>query len=116
MAAVSATLRNCRVSARKARLVADQIRGKQVEEALTLLSLSNKRIARPMRKLVKSALGNADVKNDREKAGIDVDNLFVTRVFVDEGASLWRIRSRAQGRANWIQRRTSHITVELEER
>lgn len=116
MTAVTATLRNCRVSARKARLVADQIRGKQVQQALDLLALSNKRVARPIRKLVKSALGNADVKNDREKAGIDVDNLVVTRIVVDEGASLWRIRARAQGRANWIQRRTSHITVELEER
>jgi large subunit ribosomal protein L22 len=116
MSAVTATLRDCKVSARKARLVADQIRGKQVQQALDLLALSNKRIARPIRKLVKSALGNADVKNDREKAGIDVDNLVVTRIFVDEGTSLWRIRARAQGRANWIQRRTSHITVELEER
>jgi large subunit ribosomal protein L22 len=116
MSSVSATLRDCKVSARKARLVADQIRGKQVQQALDLLALSNKRVARPIRKLVKSALGNADVKNDREKAGIDVDNLVVTRIVVDEGASLWRIRARAQGRANWIQRRTSHITVELEER
>jgi large subunit ribosomal protein L22 len=116
MSAVTATLRNLRVSAQKARLVADQIRGKQVQQALDLLLLSNKRVARPIRKLVQSALGNADVKNDREKAGIDVDNLVVTRVFVNEGASLWRIRARAQGRANWIQRRTSHITVELEER
>ena len=116
MTAVTATLRGCKVSARKARLVADQIRGKQVQQALDLLALSNKRVARPIRKLVKSALGNADVKNDREKAGIDVDNLVVSRIVVDEGTSLWRIRARAQGRANWIQRRTSHITVELEER
>jgi large subunit ribosomal protein L22 len=116
MSAVTATLRDCKVSARKARLVADQIRGKQVQQALDLLALSDKRVARPIRKLVKSALGNADVKNDREKAGIDVDNLVVTRIVVDEGASQWRIRARAQGRANWIQRRTSHITVELEER
>ena len=116
MTAVTATLRDCKVSARKARLVADQIRGIQVQRALDLLALSNKRVARPMRKLVKSALAGADVKNDREKAGIDVDNLVVARIVVDEGTSLWRIRARAQGRANWIQRRTSHITVELEER
>ena len=116
MSEVSAILRNCRVSARKARLVADQIRGKRVQQALDLLALSNKRVARPLRKLVKSALGNAEVKNERDKAGIDVDNLVVARIVVDEGASLWRIRARAQGRANWIQRRTSHITVELEER
>jgi large subunit ribosomal protein L22 len=116
MSAVTATLRDCKVSARKARLVADQIRGKRVQQALDLLALSHKRVARPIRKLVKSALAGADVKNDREKAGIDVDNLVVSRILVDEGASLWRIRARAQGRANWIQRRTSHITVELEER
>jgi large subunit ribosomal protein L22 len=116
MSNVTATLRDCKVSARKARLVADQIRGKQVQQALDLLALSDKRVARPIRKLVKSALANADVKNDRDKAGIDVDNLVVTRVEVGEGTSLWRIRARAQGRANWIQRRTSHITVELEER
>ena len=87
-----------------------------MQQALDLLALSNKRVARPLRKLVKSALGNAEVKNERDKAGIDVDNLVVARIVVDEGASLWRIRARAQGRANWIQRRTSHITVELEER
>ena len=116
MSAVTATLRNLHVSARKARLVADQIRGKQVEAALNLLALSDKRVARPLRKVVQSAVANADAKNHREKAGIDVDNLVVARVFVNEGASLWRIRARAQGRANWIQRRTSHITVELEER
>ena len=116
MSAAHAVLRNCRVSARKARLVADQVRGMQVQKVLDLLALSSKRVARPIRKLVKSAISNAEVKNDREKAGIDVDNLVVSRIFVDEGASLWRIRARAQGRANWIQRRTSHITVELEER
>ncbi|MGH7287793.1 MAG: large ribosomal subunit protein uL22, partial [Myxococcota bacterium] len=55
-------------------------------------------------------------KNAREKAGIDVDNLFVSRIVVDEGTSQWRIRARAQGRANWIQRRSSHVTIELEER
>jgi large subunit ribosomal protein L22 len=116
MTTVNATLRNLQVSARKARLVADQIRGKQVEAALNLLALSDKRVARPMRKLVKSAVANADVKNDREKAGIDVDNLVIARIFVNEGASRKGVRSRAQGRANWIQKRTSHITVELEER
>jgi large subunit ribosomal protein L22 len=116
MSAVTAVLRNCRVSARKARLVADQIRGKQVQAALDLLRLSPKRVARPFEKLVRSAVANAEAKNDRDKAGIDVDNLVVSRVVVDEGASLWRIRARAQGRANWIQRRTAHFTVELEER
>ena len=113
---VRARLSNYRVSARKARLVADSIRGRQVEDALTALQLSSKRFARPLAKLVRSALANAEEKNAREKAGIDVDNLVVSRILVDEGPSMWRIRPRAQGRATWIQRRTSHVTVELEER
>ena len=62
------------------------------------------------------AVANAEVKNEREKAGIDVDNLVISKVTVDEGASMWRIRPRAQGRANWVQKRTSHVLVELEER
>ena len=116
MTAVTAILRDCKVSARKARLVADQIRGKQVQQALDLLALSNKRVARPIRKLVKSALAGADVKNDREKAGIDVDNLVVRTVLVDEGPSQWRISPRAQGRAYWVQKRSHHVTVVLAER
>ncbi len=113
---VRAHLNNYRVSARKARLVADVIRGRQVEDALTLLDLSPKRFARPLAKLVRSAVANAEEKNNRQKAGIDVDNLYVSRIAVDEGPSMWRIRPRAQGRATWIQRRTAHVTVELEER
>jgi large subunit ribosomal protein L22 len=113
---VTAKLRNYRVSARKARLVADTIRGRQVEEALANLDLSAKKFARPLAKLVRSAVANAEDKNNRDKAGIDVDNLFVRTVMVDEGSSMWRIRPRAQGRASWIQRRTSHVTVVLEER
>jgi large subunit ribosomal protein L22 len=112
---VRARLSGYRVSARKARLVADQIRGKGVEEALAILDLSAKSAARPLAKLVRSALANAEDRNNREKAGIDVDNLVVRRIAVDEGPSLWRIRPRAQGRANWIQRRTSHVEIVLEE-
>lgn len=113
---IRARLGNFRVSARKARLVADNIRGRQVEDALTALELSDKRFAGPLSKLVRSALANAEAKNDREKAGIDIDNLIVSRITVDEGPSMWRIRPRAQGRATWIQHRTSHVTVVLEER
>jgi large subunit ribosomal protein L22 len=112
---VSAKLRNHRVGARKARLVADMIRGRQVEEALAYLDLSPKKFARPLAKLVRSAVANAEDKNNRDKAGIDVDNLIVHTVTVDEGSSMWRIRARAQGRAAWIQRRTSSVTVVLEE-
>lgn len=113
---VRARLSNYRVSAQKARLVADQVRGLGVEDALNLLQLSNKRFARPLAKLLRSAVANAEEKNNRESAGIDVDNLVVARIQVDEGPSMWRIRPRAQGRASWIQRRTSHVTVVLEER
>jgi large subunit ribosomal protein L22 len=112
---VRARLGNYRVSARKARLVADQIRGKGVDEALAILELSARSFARPLAKLVRSALANAEERNNRQKAGIDVDNLVVGEITVDEGPSLWRIRPRAQGRANWIQRRTSHVEVVLKE-
>ncbi len=112
---VTARLSNYRVSPQKARLLADQIRGKGVEDALTILDLSSKRFARPLAKLVRSALANAEEKNDREKAGIDIDNLVVDRISVDQGPSMWRIRPRAQGRAAWIQRRTSHVQVVLSE-
>ena len=115
---VSATakLSNYRVSPQKARLLANQIRGKGVEDALTTLDLSTKRFARPLAKLVRSALANAEEKNDREKAGIDIDNLVVSSIMVDEGPSMWRIRPRAQGRASWIQKKLSHFTVVLDER
>ena len=113
---VIARLRDYRVGAQKARLVADQIRGRGVEDALTLLRLSDKRFATPLEKLVHSAVANAEERNNRDRAGIDVDNLVIKRITVDEGPSLWRIRPRAQGRATWIQRRSSHITVVLEER
>ena len=112
---VTAKLSNYRVSARKARLVADQIRGKAVADALAILDLSPKRFARPLAKLVRSALANAEDRNTREKAGIDIDNLVVRHVSVDQGPSMWRIHARAQGRAGWIQRRTSHVQIELAE-
>ena len=112
---VKAKLRNYRVSARKARLLADEIRGKGVEDALTILELSSKRFAKPLAKLLRSALASAEEKNERDKAGIDVDNLVVDKIMVDQGASMWRIRARAQGRAAWIQRRTSHVSIVLAE-
>jgi large subunit ribosomal protein L22 len=112
---VKARLKNFRVSPRKARLVADQIRGKGVEDALAILDLSSKRFSKPMAKLVRSALANAEEKNSREQAGIDIDNLVVHRVTVDQGPSMWRIRARAQGRAAWIQKKTSHIQIVLSE-
>lgn len=109
-------LRNFRMSARKARLVADQIRGLGVEDALARLQLSDKKFSRPLSKLVRSAVANAEQKNERDSAGIDVDNLVVKRIAVDEGSSGWRIRPRAQGRAAWIQKRHCHVTLVLDER
>jgi large subunit ribosomal protein L22 len=110
---VQASLKGYRISALKARLVADQVRGKGVEEALNLLALSPKKFARPLAKLLRSAVANAEVKNGEHQAGIDVDALKISKITVDEGASGWRIRPRAQGRASWIQKRTSHVTVVL---
>ena len=64
---------------------------------------------------LREALANAEDKNNRDKAGIDVDNLVVDKITVDQGASMWRIRPRAQGRASWVQKRTSHVIVVLSE-
>ena len=112
---VKANLMNCRISARKARLLADAIRGKSVDEALAVLDLSAKGFAKPLAKLVRSALANAEDRNNREKAGIDLDNLMVGSICVNQGPSMWRVRARAQGRAAWIQRKTSHVEVVLAE-
>jgi large subunit ribosomal protein L22 len=112
---VKAKLMNSRISARKARLLADAIRGKRVAEALAVLDPSSKAFAKPLAKLVRSALANAEDRNNREKAGIDLDNLMVGEIFVNQGASMWRVRARAQGRAAWIQRKTSHVEVVLAE-
>ena len=84
---VRAKLKNVRVSAHKARLLADQVRGKGVDEALTTLDLSKRGFAKPLAKLVRSALANAEQKNERDKAGIDLDNLIVGKITVDQGPS-----------------------------
>jgi large subunit ribosomal protein L22 len=110
---VRASLNGFRVSAFKARLVADQVRGKGVEEALNILALSTKKSASAIEKLLRSAVASAEHRNDEGDAGIDVDSLVVRKITVDEGPSMWRIRPRAQGRANWVQKRASHITVIL---
>ena len=103
---VSARLKGARISAQKARLVADQIRGKYVGEALDLLSFSTKKGAQLVRKLLESAIANAE-HND----GADVDDLAVCKIFVDEGATMKRIRPRAKGRADRIFKRSCHITL-----
>lgn len=101
-----AILRGARISAQKARLVADQVRGLPVDRAADLLQFSDKKAAHLVRKVLLSAVSNAE-NND----GADVDELLVTRIFVDEGASMKRFRARAKGRGARIIKRTSHITV-----
>ena len=112
---VKARLSGYRVSAQKARLLGDQIRGKGVEEALAILDLSDKKFSRPLAKLVRSAVANAEESNNRDRSGIDIDNLVVKTITVDQGPTSWRIRARAQGRGAWIQHRSSHIQVVLNE-
>ena len=112
---VRARLKNHRIGARKARLLANEIRGRGIEDALTILDLSSKRFAKPLAKLLRSALASAEEKNERDHAGIDVDTLVVEKITVDQGASMWRIRPRAQRRAAWIQLSTSHGSVTLAE-
>ena len=106
-----AILRNTRMSARKARLVVDLVRGKQVSEALDILKLTNKKAAPLLSKLIQSAMANAT-----STATVDIDRLYVAEAFADEGATLKRYLPRAQGRATPIRKRSSHITVKLAER
>jgi len=105
---VAAVLRKARLSPQKARLVADQVRGKPVEEALDILAFSNKKGAEIVKKVLESAIANAE-----HNEGADVDELKVSTVFVDEGAILKRIKPRAKGRADRIFKRTCHITVKV---
>lgn len=106
-----AKARHVRMSARKVRLVVDQIRGMSVNEAYALLQFSKKSAAEPVGKTLRSAVANAQNKSMDEGASLDVDDLIVREAFVDEGPTLKRWRARAQGRASPIRKRTSHITV-----
>lgn len=111
MATVSAKLRYLRVAPRKVRLVADQVRGLRVQEALDLLTFARKSSAEDIGKLIRSAVANAD-----QKGGIDIDNLIVKTVLVDQGPIIRRFLARARGSASRINKKTSHITVVLEEK
>lgn len=113
---VRARLQNVRMAPRKGRLVADLVRRRSCDEALAILQRCPKRAARPIAKIIRSALANAQEQNARHQAGIDLDNLYVKVIAVDEGPRMWRIRPRAMGRATWINRATSHVRVELDER
>jgi large subunit ribosomal protein L22 len=108
-----AILRFVRVSARKARLVADLVRGKDVSEAIEQLSFADKKTAPIMKKLVESAVANAEQAAKRANEDLDIDQLYVKTVLVDGGPTLRRFRPRAQGRATKILKKTAHITVEL---
>ena len=110
-----AMLRFIRVAPRKARLIADLVRGKMVDEALSILEFSPKYVAPVIRKVLNSAISNAIRTAENKNSKIDVDNLFVKRIFVDGGPILKRYMPRAMGRATLIRKRTSHITVVLGE-
>lgn len=103
---VSATLRYARLSAQKARLVADQVRGLAVDKAVAQLAFSNKKAAVIIKKLLESAIANAE-----HNEGLDIDELSINKIFVDEAPSFKRFKSRAKGRANHIVKRNCHITV-----
>ncbi|MCK9193542.1 MAG: 50S ribosomal protein L22 [Nevskia sp.] len=103
-----AVLRFVRLSPLKARLIADQVRGQKVDSALNILKFSRQRAAGIIRKVLESAIANAE-NND----GADVDELKISEIFVDEGPTIKRIRPRAKGRADRILKRTSHITIRV---
>jgi large subunit ribosomal protein L22 len=104
------------MGARKARLVADLVRGRPCEEALAILEATPRRAARPIAKLIRSALANAEERNARRQAGVDLDQLYVKQITVDQSTHMWRIRPRAMGRATWIRKHQSHVCVVLDER
>lgn len=103
---VSAQHKNARISAQKARLVADMIRGKDVAQALNILTFSPKKGAELIKKVLESAIANAEHNN-----GADIDELKVVTIFVDKGPSLKRFQARAKGRGNRIEKQTCHINV-----
>ncbi len=105
---VAARLKGARISAQKARLVADQVRGLPVEEALSVLEFSPKKAAHIVKKVLDSAIANAE-----NNEGADVDELKISSIFVDEGMTMKRLRPRAKGRADRILKRSCHITVKV---
>ncbi len=107
MLEAKAELKNYRQSPRKVRLVADSLRGKKVEDAITVLSFMPKRSALPLQKLLSSALANA------KNLSLPTENLIVKEIRVDAGATLYRSRPRSKGMANPIRKRTSHVSVTL---
>lgn len=105
---VAAILKNARLSAQKGRLVADQIRGLPVDRALNLLTFSSKKAAHIIKKVLYSAIANAEHNN-----GMDIDELNVSTIYVDQGPAYKRMQARAKGRGNRILKPTCHITVKV---
>ncbi|MFT4519306.1 MAG: large subunit ribosomal protein L22 [Halioglobus sp.] len=105
---VAAKLKGAQISAQKVRLVADQVRGLSVEEALSVLEFSSKKAAHLVKKLLDSAIANAE-----NNEGADVDELKVSTIFVDEGRTMKRLSPRAKGRADRILKRSCHITIKV---
>ena len=105
---VAARLKGAQISAQKVRLVADQVRGMRVEEALGVLEFSTKKAAHIVKKVLDSAIANAE-----NNEGADVDELKVSSIFVDEGMTMKRLRPRAKGRADRILKRSCHITIKV---
>lgn len=108
-----AKLRSIRVTPQKARRVVNLIRGKQTEEALAILKFSHQDVTEPIAKLVNSAIANARVIADKNGEYFDERDLYISKIFVDEGTTLKRLKTRAKGQADRIFKRTSHITVVL---
>ena len=106
----SAKLNYLRMSPSKVRLVLDEIRGEKVDEAVAILSLSEKVAAEPILKLLNSAIANAE-----NNLGMNRDELYVAETYANEGPTLKRIRPRARGRATRIRKRTSHVTITLDQ-
>lgn len=112
----TAKAKNIRMSARKMRLVIDQIRGRDVDEALAILQFSKKKASQAIGKVLRSAVANARYRADEGGEPLDVDDLFVREAYVDEGRTLRRWRARAYGRATPVLKRSSHITVIVDTR
>lgn len=109
----TAILRFARVSARKARLVADLVRGMDVPDAIEALMFTPKKSAPLVKKLIESAVANAEHAAANGDGSVDVDSMYVKTIHVDQGPQLRRFRPRAQGRATRIHKQTAHITVVL---
>lgn len=107
---VKAVAKYVRISPRKARLVAELIKNKPIEDALNILKFTPKKAARLIEKVLSSAIANAE-----HNMSLDIDSLYVKRVLVDEGPTMKRIKPYAMGRAFYIRKRTSHITVIVDE-